>query len=119
MEHIILSGYHPQRISGVPAGIPVTEYSPVTGKRNRFYAYKRQGRNFRKLIEALSKITDKPVSRFRGEYRTGLFRLSPVIVSDESAVTKSTSVAQPPDSHKIYRWKGTDGIPIFSDTPPE
>ena len=88
VEHIILSGYYQQRISGVPTDIPVIEYSPVTGQRNRFFAYKRQDKNYRKAANILLEMTHKPISGFRGDYRTGEFHLSPIENSNTSSWTK-------------------------------
>lgn len=77
---VVLCGYFPQEVDGVPAGVPVHHYCPDAAShsfeprpsprtKGRFYAYKANTLEYRRMVETLNDATGLMVSSFQGEER--------------------------------------------------
>ena len=142
IEHVILSGQAEQLVSGVRDDVPVTAFSSVTGNRLKFYAYKKQDGNYRKLVHEIQRLTDKPIHQFRGAYEGDVFRAGyrkemavqatledsvPQTVTREqqnddapapATEEPSDDVAPPPATRKIHKWVDESGRTHYGDRAP-
>lgn len=79
LKAVIVGGYFPQEIDGLPADVPVCHFCPDAstifgGGRSRreakfFYAYKWNTIEYRRMVERLNDLTGLLVSTFQGESR--------------------------------------------------
>jgi RNA polymerase sigma factor (sigma-70 family) len=73
LKNVIVSGYNPQEIQGVPAGVPVVNrsYFPDDGSRRKdgwFWAYQWNTVACREMVRRLNDLTGLPVASFQGTY---------------------------------------------------
>lgn len=73
IKKIIVSGYNPQEIKGLPADVPVANrsYFPEDGSRRKegwFYAYQWNTPQWREMVRRLNKETSLPLASFQGQY---------------------------------------------------
>src|SRR5262245_19352682 len=78
LKNVILSGYNPQEIQGVPAGVPVVNrsYFPDDGSRRKdgwFWAYQWNTVAWREMVRRLNDLTALPLASFQGAYEGGSF----------------------------------------------
>lgn len=72
LRKLILTGYHAQTLSGLPAGVDVVRRSEVRNGEPYYYAYKKDDQYFR-LSKYLKGLTGLDVSQFQGRYKGGDF----------------------------------------------
>jgi RNA polymerase sigma factor (sigma-70 family) len=73
LKNVIVSGYNPQEVQGVPAGVPVVNrsYFPDDGSRRKdgwFWAYQWNTVAWREMVRRLNELTGLPVASFQGTY---------------------------------------------------
>jgi len=83
IKAVILAGYSPQEIDGLPADVPVVNYCPTpaslfegyNGDRQRksFYVYQWNTLESRRMVEKLNEMTGLLVSTFQGANSTSSF----------------------------------------------
>src|SRR5207248_2708243 len=83
LKAVITGGYFPQEVDGVPAGVPVRNFSPdpatfFGGGRNRrdtetLYAHRWNTLDYRRMVEKLNDLTGLLVATFQGESRGSAF----------------------------------------------
>jgi beta-lactamase regulating signal transducer with metallopeptidase domain len=76
LRQVILGGYEPQQVIGLPEDVPVADYSRRTAERSLGYTYAKQHEDYgdspyRQLAERLRELTDLEISTFQGAYRAG------------------------------------------------
>jgi hypothetical protein len=142
VEHVIVSGYEEQFVSGLPSGVPMTVFSPVTGNRLNFHAYKKQDKGYIKLVRELGLLTEKPIHQFRGAYKGDTFRANyrnEDALRSSSVDSKATTVLHdaatdeapkstipdpstdpgtPSPGAKIHKWVDDSGRVHYGDRPP-
>src|SRR5262249_41238593 len=78
IKKVLVSGYFPQEITGVPAGVPVVNqsYFPDDGSRRKegwFYPGQWNTPPWREIVRRLNEMTGLPLATFQGESREGSF----------------------------------------------
>jgi RNA polymerase sigma factor (sigma-70 family) len=74
IKQVIVSGYYPQEVNGIPAGVPVTNTSwyPSDGSRRTggfFWEWEGDTVEYREMVRKLNADTGLPVATFQGEYQ--------------------------------------------------
>lgn len=106
IEHIILSGYHDQTISGISSDIPLSDLQRNTSRGGGLpYAYKEGSRKYHLLKEKLKKLTGKEIHKFYGDYSGSEYTL-------KIGYSKDTSST-------VYKWEDDNGRVHFGDKMPE
>lgn len=72
LRRVILTGYHAQTISGLPAGVSVVRHGDARNEPPHYYAYKKDDQYF-KLAKYLKGLTGLDVASFQGRYKGGDF----------------------------------------------
>jgi hypothetical protein len=67
IEKVIVGGYHLQAVRGTDAPVTYRVYEPNPSE-NYFYAYKKDGDNYRKMAAAVRNLTGNEIKAFQGRY---------------------------------------------------
>lgn len=141
IEHVIISGYEEQFVSGLPDDVPMTAYSTLTGNRLRLHCYSKQNACFPRLEKEIQRFTGKPIHQFRGAYQGDIFRSdyragppapstpvssSPAVIDeppvdgavpDPPPASRDDAPPAPPAS-TIHKWVDDSGRVYYGDRPP-